>query len=87
MAPSFFAPTTLDLDPPMLPLSSSKRKQQPQQQVPWMLIPGVPMPLLVVEQVAISGGDGQTPSYHHIATNPELTEPPSTMSGHCGDVP
>lgn len=52
-----------------------------------MLIPGVPMPLLVVEQVAISGGDGQTPSYHHIATNPELTEPPSTMSGHCGDVP
>ena len=41
----FITPTTPTQDPPMLPPSSSRRKQQPQRQVPWMLTPEVPMPL------------------------------------------
>jgi len=39
-------PTTQDPNPPMLPIFSSRRKQQPQQQVLSMQTPTVLMPLL-----------------------------------------
>jgi len=39
-------PTTPVPDPPMLPPSSSRRTQQPQQRVPGTWIPAVLMPLL-----------------------------------------